>query len=433
MKTKYILTTCLLLFSFKGFLYAQKPLSIGDKMPDVLLKSMLNYSSSAAKFSEFEGKAIILDFWFIGCGSCREAMPHLDSISKKYKDDLQLLLVTWEDKKNVEEFFRDNPMGRSVKFTQVVNDSTLKRLFPARGFPHQVWIDKTGIVRSINDGTHTNDINIDKFITGQPLHIPLKADELDSRVGFAEEPQISYYFENNKKNILNYSYFSKYRKEFIGGSGIEVDTVNQLVRFQCRNVDFLGLYDRAYASLVGNPDLHRPTRMIRHDGEKFNIHGDLTNFTDIYCYDLIYKGKDKVSGRLTFGPHMVTDLDNFFNVKSHLENRQIECYVIKDNGTSKNYINALPGESVEGFLVGEKLEKGKLFRVNRMFSGNLKEILNQYADKPIYIEFEPYKKISFEMVWNPYDVKEMNRQLTKFGLQITLQVRERDVIVIERK
>ncbi|MBT2621930.1 TlpA family protein disulfide reductase [Chryseobacterium sp. ISL-6] len=394
---------------------------------------MLNYSSSSARFSEFGDKAVILDFWFIGCGSCRDAMPHLDSISKKYKDDVRVLLVTWEDKKNVEEFFRDNPIGRSVKFTQVVNDSTLKKLFPARGFPHQVWIDKTGVVRSINDGTHTNDINIDKFISGQPLHIPLKADELDGKVGFAEEPQISYYFESNKKNILNYSYFSKYRKEFIGGSGIEVDTVNQLVRFQCRNVDFLGLYDRAYASLLGNPDLHRPTRMIRLDGGKLNIHGDYTTFSDIYCYDLIYKGKDKVSGPWTFGQHMVIDLDNFFNVKSHLETRQIECYVIKDNGTSKNYINALPGESIKGFLVGEKLEKGKLFRVNRYLSESLKELLNTYSDKPIYIELALGKRISFEMVWNPDNLAEMNSNLEKFGLQINLQNKDRDVIVLEKK
>ena len=54
--------------------YAQtneiKPLTIGDKVPDVEFENVINYSDKKVRLSDFKGKLMILDFWATWCTSC---------------------------------------------------------------------------------------------------------------------------------------------------------------------------------------------------------------------------------------------------------------------------------------------------------------------------------------------------------------------------
>lgn len=42
-------------------------------------------------FSQFRGKVVLLEFWFMNCGPCLKAVPDLNELSKKYKKDDFLL------------------------------------------------------------------------------------------------------------------------------------------------------------------------------------------------------------------------------------------------------------------------------------------------------------------------------------------------------
>ena len=45
------------------------------------------YTSSAhAKLSDFKGKAVLITFWFPGCGPCRAEFPHFENVVGKFKD-----------------------------------------------------------------------------------------------------------------------------------------------------------------------------------------------------------------------------------------------------------------------------------------------------------------------------------------------------------
>lgn len=49
---------------------AQRPLSIGDTVPDLLFDNLLNHSAPTVRLSGFRGKLVILDFWATWCTAC---------------------------------------------------------------------------------------------------------------------------------------------------------------------------------------------------------------------------------------------------------------------------------------------------------------------------------------------------------------------------
>ena len=72
---------------------AAKNYQIGDRVPEILFDNILNYTNTQGKLSDFKNKAVILDFWATWCGSCIKSFPHLDSLQKQFKNNLQILLI----------------------------------------------------------------------------------------------------------------------------------------------------------------------------------------------------------------------------------------------------------------------------------------------------------------------------------------------------
>lgn len=67
-----------------NFVYAQgqiaqddaiKPLNIGDKVPDIEFKDVVNYPKKKVKLSDFKGQMVILDFWGTYCCTCIAMFP----------------------------------------------------------------------------------------------------------------------------------------------------------------------------------------------------------------------------------------------------------------------------------------------------------------------------------------------------------------------
>lgn len=415
-----------------------KPLTVGDKVPDVVFDKMLNHTSSTGKLSDFKGKAIIIDMWFKECGSCIAGMPHLDSLQTEFKNDLQILLVTWQPKTDIQAFWKKRHQIKNLKFTQAVEDTIMRQLFPARGYPHQIWINKEGYVAAITGGGSTTRDNVAKLVQGRALDLNLKQDELDWNVRHSVEPMIKYYYDRNKVNILFYSYFSKYRPEFTAGSEIKVDKKDKLVRVNFRNADFLRLYHFAYSG-ANNVPVHAPTRMIREDSKPIATQADYKGMSNVFCYDLIYK--DTVS--TTLGNYMITDLDRFFNVQSHEELREMDCYVLRPTGINERYKEALKQEE-ESYIINKELKKGEALVLNKGFVPYLEMEFMHYVDKPLLWDFgEEIKKvsnlfkrtnlISFKVTWNLENLPAMNKELAEYGLEITLEKRLRKVIVLRNK
>nr|WP_199158665.1 TlpA family protein disulfide reductase [Pedobacter sp. ASV2] len=401
------------------------PLKIGDKVPDIYFAKMLNHISTSGKLSDFKGKAIIIDMWFHSCIPCIGGMPYMDSLQKEFKNDLQVLPVTWESQADIEEFWKKNVMVNKIKFTQVVEDSITRKLFPAVSFPHQIWIDKSGTVVAITDSKNSTRENIKKLIENDKINVPEKREEMDGKIRWGIEPLMNIRYEENKSNLLFYSYFSKYRKELNGSASYQKDTVNNLIRWKFSNYGLLNLYHNAYANTTGVP-FNLATRVIRRDHKTLKSRPDFKTHTDIFCYDVMYKDTTLNS----FGKFMIPDLDRFFGLKSREVKKKIMCYVISPNGKGSRYRQTIDPDGKRHFY-NLTLQKNTLLSVSKMWPSHLNTILTQFTPLPLLFEMGTDKLINFEVVWNLDDLKKMNTELTKFDLQIEKKKRRQKVIILE--
>ncbi|WP_461789460.1 TlpA family protein disulfide reductase [Pedobacter sp.] len=165
-------TVALLFIGLINHTHAQeiKALKAGDTVPDVMLDSILNYSESQARLSDFKDKVIILDFWATWCGPCITALPKLDSLQKVFKNKIIIIPVTNEKKQLVETFFRERPYFNDFSMPLVYSDKNLRALFQPRGLPYEVII-KNGRVIAVTNAYEINANNIGKIIDDTSLNI----------------------------------------------------------------------------------------------------------------------------------------------------------------------------------------------------------------------------------------------------------------------
>ena len=79
--------------------YAFAQVKNGEQVPDIEFKQLLNSSLKTAKLSHFKGKIVFIEFWATWCSPCVAAMPHLQELQKKYKNQLQIITITSETDK----------------------------------------------------------------------------------------------------------------------------------------------------------------------------------------------------------------------------------------------------------------------------------------------------------------------------------------------
>src|SRR5688572_25170801 len=87
------------------FAISNKPVSVNDvpltnqplaptkpleEMTWAVMDNKTAMEGSVFKLKDFEGKAVILDFWATYCAPCIEGIPHLRALQKKYgKENLE--------------------------------------------------------------------------------------------------------------------------------------------------------------------------------------------------------------------------------------------------------------------------------------------------------------------------------------------------------
>ncbi len=113
------------------------------------------------KLSDLRGKIVVLDFWATWCGPCREALPHMQELVKKYDESEVIFLFVntmetkkpEEIKKNVAKFMTDNKYDLNVLFDY--NDDISKK-YLVNGIPTEIIIDKEGNLLSRSLGYDGN-------------------------------------------------------------------------------------------------------------------------------------------------------------------------------------------------------------------------------------------------------------------------------------
>ena len=100
-------------------------------------------------------KAVMLNFWFVGCIWCMVEFPMIDQIQMEYADDIAIVAINpfAEDTPEVIREFCDSLGGFELDFAQVPEN--FDDAFGVEGFPTSIIIDRYGVITLVESGTLT--------------------------------------------------------------------------------------------------------------------------------------------------------------------------------------------------------------------------------------------------------------------------------------
>ncbi|MCU0381351.1 MAG: TlpA family protein disulfide reductase [Chitinophagaceae bacterium] len=108
------------------------------------------------------GKPVLLNFWFIKCPPCVEEMPVLNRFRQAFGDSIHFVAVTFESKKDVQQFLEKHRFDfQHITDARAFTDSIGMTLFP-----RNIFIDREGIVRRIENGVPFERNNAGKLVMG---------------------------------------------------------------------------------------------------------------------------------------------------------------------------------------------------------------------------------------------------------------------------
>src|SRR5208282_1731126 len=131
---------------------------------------------------DLTGKVVLIDFWATWCGPCREALPHVREIAKKFQGQpLVVLSVSLDsDEQKWKEFVVKNemtwPQYRDGGFT-----GPIAKMFGVEAIPHTFTIDADGALQDEHIG--------DASIEGKLKKLIARAREIQPPTKVAEQAQ----------------------------------------------------------------------------------------------------------------------------------------------------------------------------------------------------------------------------------------------------
>ena len=130
---------------FLSPVYAKK---LSGPAPDFTLKSK---QGENIKLSDLRGQVVMINFWASWCGPCRQEMPFLEQIYKRYKPmGFTLLGVNVE-----EDSLAANDMLDEVKVTFPIlydTKSAVSEKYNVDAMPSTVLVDRDGNLRHLHRG-----------------------------------------------------------------------------------------------------------------------------------------------------------------------------------------------------------------------------------------------------------------------------------------
>ncbi len=108
--------------------------------------------------AQYKGQVVMLNFWASWCGPCRQEMPLLENIYKKYsKLGFTLIGVNVEpDSKAADDWLKQTPVSFPIVYDK---ESKVSKDYDVEGMPSTVIIDRKGNVRMLHRGYKPGDEN----------------------------------------------------------------------------------------------------------------------------------------------------------------------------------------------------------------------------------------------------------------------------------
>lgn len=399
-----------------------RELTIGDKVPDFEF-ALVNHSRKKARLFDFAGKYILLDYWATWCTSCLHKFPTLDSLQKKYSNKLQILLVnttdTRDDENKLTDFFakRKNRSGERYSLPTIFNDTITSQFFPHRGVPHYVWIDKNGIIQAITESEYVTPKNVESFINGNILNIPVKRD-ID--YDFTRPLFVNGNGGSNERYIYR-SVLTGYLEGLPSSGGTFKDDNGKVIRLLNTNTSILYLYFQAYRELGLSPN----NRIILNVADKIKyLINESVEWRQKYAvsYELILPATSFEDAKRV----MQEDLKRYFGLNIVKEKRTSKCLVLRKNEIPESILSK---EGKAETNIYDNDDPTPKYMHNYPISALIHH-LNNYSKIPVFDETGFTKKVNIELPVDPLDIPMLQAALKKYGFDLTEESREIEFFVL---
>jgi thiol-disulfide isomerase/thioredoxin len=140
-------------------------IEIGKAAPDFIAYDIHN---QPIKVSDYLGKVVVLDFWATWCGPCKKAIPHLQEVARKYKDQGVVVLgsCTRDTREEFEKWMAVN--GDTYPDVIWASDPEEKganrasrKLYGVQGIPTQFIIGRDGTIVASTIGYLPGEVLVD--------------------------------------------------------------------------------------------------------------------------------------------------------------------------------------------------------------------------------------------------------------------------------
>ncbi len=371
---------------------------VGKKAPEIHLEKVLNNTgNSQISLSEFKGqKIVILEFWATWCGACLQAMKHLDSLQKKFKNDLIVIPITLEDAATVEKYLQKSKIGLLVGIDA---DSSCFKTYDPQTVPHSVVIDKKGIIVGITRPEEITPRKIQDLIEGKAVDFKRKKrinKEKIEQEGKEVTSDVIFYVKFRKASEDEPAFFKAYRdKARVTASSI---TIPMLLQFA---------YQLPSSKRVVL-DVKNASQYSFQNAQKYYFDLVVPEFRKKEIYDI-----------------MINILKQSLQIDFNIEKRRMKVKVL--TLVDKNKLQPSTSNITEQYF------KRPEFNARNVTIDVLARYLENFSPYPVVNETGLTGKYDIQFEWNFADKNSFYDALKELGLRLVPEEREIEVLVIREK
>lgn len=122
--------------------------------PDFTLKSLTG--SDSISLSALRGKVVLVDFWASWCPPCKQSLPYLSKLEKKYKDLKVVAVNIDEDNQKALEFIRENKLSLTMVHD---SDKSVVSAYDVPEMPTVYLVDQYGKIQYVHSGYNESNIS----------------------------------------------------------------------------------------------------------------------------------------------------------------------------------------------------------------------------------------------------------------------------------
>ena len=126
-----------------------EPLKEGEPAPEWTLATL---SGDSISLADLRGKVVLLDFFYKSCAPCCAALPVLQRMHEKYKDQGVVVIGIDPYDDPIKADMADFVAKRSVGYTVVFSDRELPQKYRVTGYPTLFFINREGKIVKYHEG-----------------------------------------------------------------------------------------------------------------------------------------------------------------------------------------------------------------------------------------------------------------------------------------